>query len=292
MDMLCLAASADPTGYVVVNGRPLDSTDIARLTGGTVQEVDLLLGELERNGVFSRDRSKRIYSRRLVKDAKRLATARQNGREGGNPNLRKQSGNSRWDNQKHNPPLKGRDKTQKPDTRNRIPERSNESSGLGTASDADANMLVERLVEAAGGNVVNGAMGIEVVRPILDLMAMGCDVESDILPAIRDTVPKLPEPLRTWGAGFLRDAVLAKQAARLRGRGTPAPRKSQAEEDDDRWRWRIKFQWIGQRAWVQGGEPGKPDCQVPIRILREFGIEPHPDHIAAEKAAAAASEAA
>ena len=32
MRVLCLAAEADPIGYVVVNGKPLDFSAIARLT--------------------------------------------------------------------------------------------------------------------------------------------------------------------------------------------------------------------------------------------------------------------
>ena len=70
MRMLCIAAEADPTGYVTVNGRPLGVTDIARLAGVTETECESLLAELDWNGVFSRDRKDAIYSRRMVRDAK------------------------------------------------------------------------------------------------------------------------------------------------------------------------------------------------------------------------------
>lgn len=90
MDMLCIAAAHDPIGYVAVAGRSLTETDIARMTGGSESEVSSLLGELDRNGVFSRDAKGRIFSRRMTEDAKRAALARKNGRNGGNPTLKKQ----------------------------------------------------------------------------------------------------------------------------------------------------------------------------------------------------------
>lgn len=88
MRMLCIAAVHDPIGYVAVAGRGLDETSIARMTGGLESEVSSLLGELDRNGVFSRDRHGRIYSRRMVSDAKKSAAARKFGKEGGNPKLK------------------------------------------------------------------------------------------------------------------------------------------------------------------------------------------------------------
>lgn len=67
MKMLCIAARHDPIGYVSVNGNGLDCDTIARMTGGVTQEVELLIGELERNGVFSRDRNGTIYCRKMRK---------------------------------------------------------------------------------------------------------------------------------------------------------------------------------------------------------------------------------
>lgn len=119
MDMLCIAATAEPYGYLVVNGRPLDAADIARLTGGQLHEVEILLSELERNGVFSRDRAKRIYSRRMVRDAKKAAIARKNGKEGGNPTLTNKTGNSASDNLPDKPP----DKPHKPQATIQNPEQ-------------------------------------------------------------------------------------------------------------------------------------------------------------------------
>lgn len=71
MRILCVCAKGDPKGYLAINGKPLNSTDVARLCGITADEVDPLMVELDLNGVFSRDRRGWIYSRRMVRDAKR-----------------------------------------------------------------------------------------------------------------------------------------------------------------------------------------------------------------------------
>lgn len=91
MRMLCIAAEHEPAGYIAINGRGLEEEDIARVTGGAILEVSLLVAELERNGVFSRDRRAWIYSRRMVKTAKMRRQASEWGKKGGNPKLRNKS---------------------------------------------------------------------------------------------------------------------------------------------------------------------------------------------------------
>jgi hypothetical protein len=114
MRMLCIAAESDPAGYVAVNGRGLDAAMIARVSGGSLEEVDGLLSELEINGVFSRDRRGWIYSRRMIRDAKKARNARENGKKGGNPNLSKERENPPSDN--------GEDKPHIPEARNQKQE--------------------------------------------------------------------------------------------------------------------------------------------------------------------------
>lgn len=91
MDLLCLASANKGTdhGFVMLAGRKLDPAAIARLVGSTESEVETLIEELGRNGVFSRDRRGVIYCRRMVKAEKN----RTNGRLGGNPNLLKKEEN-------------------------------------------------------------------------------------------------------------------------------------------------------------------------------------------------------
>ncbi len=70
MRMLCVCARHDPKGYLAINGRPLAVNAIARLAGIAETETEILLVELEQNGVFSRNRAGCIYSRRMVRDEK------------------------------------------------------------------------------------------------------------------------------------------------------------------------------------------------------------------------------
>ncbi|MFG1257325.1 hypothetical protein V5F79_08350 [Xanthobacter flavus] len=76
MRMLCVCARHDPKGYLAINGHPLTVTDIARLAGVAETEAEILMEELGRNGVFSRNRTGVIYSRRMVKDEKRSKEGR------------------------------------------------------------------------------------------------------------------------------------------------------------------------------------------------------------------------
>ena len=86
--------------------------------------------------------------------------------------------------------------------------------------------IAERLFEAAGGNVDRTSPATEVVGPICDLISLGCDFERHILPTVRRCVPPLDRPLRTWGARWLRDEILAAKAAE------PAPTKQEGPRID------------------------------------------------------------
>ena len=87
MRLLCMCAKED--GYLLVNGRSPTLDELAFFTRQTADDVSEWLSELEQKGVFSRDRRKVIYSRRMVKDTKKSRTARENGKLGGNPTLGK-----------------------------------------------------------------------------------------------------------------------------------------------------------------------------------------------------------
>lgn len=110
MRILCICAKADPKGYLVVAGQLLSPTDLASLVGKPEPEVETLLRELAKYGVFSTDRTGRIYSRRMVRDLKKARLASEYGKRGGNPKL----SNEREISLTLNPPLKPDDKPQNP----------------------------------------------------------------------------------------------------------------------------------------------------------------------------------
>jgi hypothetical protein len=85
--MLCIAASADPYGHVLVAGKPPTIPQLARIVGAQGSQVRLLVAELERNGVLSRSDRGAIVSRRMVRDWSEHAIKSQAGSRGGNPTL-------------------------------------------------------------------------------------------------------------------------------------------------------------------------------------------------------------
>jgi hypothetical protein len=82
MRCLCIAARQLPKGYVASEGRPLTSTDLARVAGCSEQEAESLMAELLSKGVATRDRAGRIYNRRMVSRAKVSAERSKAGKEG------------------------------------------------------------------------------------------------------------------------------------------------------------------------------------------------------------------
>lgn len=196
MDLLCLAAMADPTGYVVLNGRPLTASEIARLTGGHASEVETLLDELARNGVFTRDRHGRIYSRRMVRETRNAKKARENGKKGGNPTLLKHRDISPPD----NPPDNGRDNTHKPEARSQKAGQAQARAREGPLDDVE----LERLLREASGLENDPSPGLLVLGPIHDLLGEGFDLHRHVLPVLR-ALRKRRKPWRSWR--YVVDAV-------------------------------------------------------------------------------------
>ncbi len=81
MRMLCICAKAEPTGYLAIRGKPLDANGVAKAAAISAAEAATLMDELDRWGIFSRDRKGRIYSRRMVRDAKRAKEGQKHARK-------------------------------------------------------------------------------------------------------------------------------------------------------------------------------------------------------------------
>lgn len=259
MRMLCVAAEATPTGYVAVGGNALDETGIARLTGAGLSEVADLLGELERNGVFSRDRHHRIYSRRMIADAKRRAIAVKNGKNGGNPTLRKHTDNPPSDKDADN----GLDNTQEPEAKSQKNIEPLAQQPIAAAPREKVPDLVDRLAEAAGirGNL---STGLAFAGEILGLLDAGFDLDRDVLPAIRAK----PNPrARSWSYFIpqIRDAVARRSAAA----SIPKPIAPTFDWSAALEVYRTGTPW--PHGW--GPEPGTPGCRVPAALLVNFHRE-------------------
>lgn len=274
MDMLCIMAAADPIGYLVVNGRPLDAAGVARLTGGQLPEVETLLTELDRNGVYSRDRAKRVYSRRLVRDAKRSAECRDNGVKGGNPSLRKQKVIS----SKDNPPLKPPDKL--PD-KPHLPLSISQKPVSTQPSEQGALRAQSIALRAA---IVRFFEGRNIIPPDtsrVDVwLAQGYQPEL-ILAVVMDHVGK--KNIRSLN--YFDNAIREAQEARNQN-----PAAVKKEIDWDYWAqvW-ARDRAQGEANWPMAMQPNPGDagCRCPPEVLRRHGIDPATGNIVKEKQSAA-----
>jgi hypothetical protein len=85
MGVLCYAGTGDRVGHVnETDDELIKKIRLLRMPPGT-REATLwkYLAELERNGVFKRNRRGRIYCPRMVRDDKNLQAAIDSGRKGG-----------------------------------------------------------------------------------------------------------------------------------------------------------------------------------------------------------------
>lgn len=218
MDMLCLAAMSDRIGYV-----EYESSDIARMTGGTVEQVESLTSELEKNGVFSRNRRGVIYSRRMVNAEKMRAVSVRNGKKGGNPNLRKSTGNKNSDNQSANPIGK---EGVPPIGARPLPKPSPLPSPEAKLSIATDWQALETHLRKAAGWEREPAPNLSVVGPIAALVEQGADLDRDVLPVVKAHAPNV-RTRTSWKyfVGPITDAMNARReaGAKLNGNGAGTP---------------------------------------------------------------------
>lgn len=83
MECICLMHEADPYGHLLINGRPPTDAQLSSLAGAPVDQIPGLLDELENAGVFSRTRTRVIYSRRMTRDEKRRKDGEKSQQTGG-----------------------------------------------------------------------------------------------------------------------------------------------------------------------------------------------------------------
>jgi hypothetical protein len=89
IDMMCIMHQGSEYGHLKVNGKVILTANLSRMTGSTIQETEGYLDELESAGVFSRDESGCIFSRRMIRDEQVREARAAGGSKGGNPALMK-----------------------------------------------------------------------------------------------------------------------------------------------------------------------------------------------------------
>ena len=186
MRMLCIAAAHDPIGLVAVNGRALDAQALARMTGGLEPEVTALLAELAEHGVFSVDRHGRIYSRRMIRDAKVSKERSKAGAVGASVTNGKRYGNSDLPQQnpgKGSANASAKARPQKPEARSQKPEslsRTEVGERRARTNDPPLNANLAAVMKAGG--MISPPPDAHLVREWLALPGM--ELERDIIPIV------------------------------------------------------------------------------------------------------------
>lgn len=134
--------------------------------------------------------------------------------------------------------------------------------------------LLGRLVAALDGKVESGP-GITDTSPIEQAIAQGASLEADVLPTLADIASALRQPLRTWRAQFVLDAIAAARAERLRNAGVADLDEAARERT---WRAALRAWAIGaihdwdERNW--GPSPFEPArCRIPAALVEEVLAE-------------------
>lgn len=84
IDLLALAAVGAPVGYVCdQRGNPLSYEEIGRFTNASPTEVESLIVGILEKGAASRDRTGRLFNRRMVRHAQKRAEKANAGKQGG-----------------------------------------------------------------------------------------------------------------------------------------------------------------------------------------------------------------
>lgn len=249
MDMLCIAAQADPIGYLAVKKHPLSVDDIARMVGGSEPVVATLIEELERNGVLSRDRNGTIYSRRITRDVKKSRDAQKNGRKGGNPRLRKTTENQPPDNL----PLKDEVKPQKPEASYQKEDNPQQQSipprEAAAAIDVDRFEDIDRKLRSVPGIEKHPVFTSPVIAPIWKLVQQGLSFETTILPKVR-ALAQRTKPIRSWA--FFAD-IIAEEHRELEAKMAdvrPTGRNPQRTKQDG-------LVWSSASIWAGSDDPAE-----------------------------------
>lgn len=87
IDMICLMHEGSVYGYLKVGSKVILPSNLARMVGATLDEIEGWLSELEIAGVYSKDEDGCIYSRRMIRDEKIRESRAAGGSKGGNPAL-------------------------------------------------------------------------------------------------------------------------------------------------------------------------------------------------------------
>lgn len=88
IELIALMHEGTPYGHLVIGTKAPTPVELARLIGVSASMVTKALAELEAHGVAHRTEAGVVFSKRMVRDDERAFIDRENGRLGGNPQVK------------------------------------------------------------------------------------------------------------------------------------------------------------------------------------------------------------
>jgi hypothetical protein len=216
-DMLSLMHEAEPYGFLLIGGVAPTNKKLATLLSIDADLIGALIGDLEENGVFSRDDEGVIFSRRMVRDAVVADDAREH--------IAKRWGKSAKSKGVTSAPIRApnREPIEKngadPNTKSQ-----SQSDVVAVARTRDFKAMIQEAQERAGAacNLTSG--NVHHVADLRRLVDAGCDWDADVLPAI----DRIAAGFKAKGQQFsswalLNEAAIANRDRRVAGLPSPKP---------------------------------------------------------------------
>ncbi|AII27784.1 hypothetical protein B9J07_12980 [Sinorhizobium sp. LM21] len=238
---------------------PEDHARLARLCGASNSAFKRALDTLVEEGKITRVAGG-LWNDRVEKEQVYLSEKSEVARRAGKKSAEKRKQIQQQDSTDVQRTFNGR--STKPEARSQKPEATLSSVA---PAQPDFDVIQSKLIDAAGQSGIH-PHGAFIVGPIVELIASGVDLETDILPVIRSAVSRRTLPVGSWSyfVPAIREAYERRIAA---GKGlVQAPQLATGDED---WARRLRFART-KRMWSVaelGPAPGQPGCRVPAHLL-------------------------
>jgi hypothetical protein len=269
-EMLLLMNEADPYGHLHIAGAPADTKTLAAVIGVDEVTVKGAVKELKSRGVLSLTDKGVIYSRRMIRDENRRKTLRNNGKNGGNPNLINQQLSEVLDNQPDKPLVSTLVKPHIPI----YPEEAKQAASHPVPQTPRSRLdeIEKRCREALGEQAPVDL----VIGPMAALVTAGHSLDAicDVL-ASEVRRPR-PSPIRTWKlwAQIAHEKLITGPPPQLTPATAPAaPKREWSLEMMRDGLWSVVIDtWDRSGNWPPniGPPPDEPGTNAPMKILIPF----------------------
>ncbi len=297
IDMIGLMHEAEPYGHLTMDGRSLNASQLAKMTGDSPKKVRKLLAELEEQGVFSLTENGIIYCRRMVRDHAKAEQDTASGRLGGNPSITRGYTRARTAQSVQNTssdigrgvnPQSPEARVQRPEINHHHQTREQARDGCMPGQDETAPTQTQAPARAVTLAFLDtreklwpDEAGLPAPMLTIDTQAQAYldgGVSRDVLTVlVVDQCQRFhksgrgaPASLAAFNRSLPQGIERHRTAAAGKHASTP-PIVPDAE--DDLWRGRAQ-RWITEQFWPEnaGPPPDQPGTQVPLDILQELGL--------------------